>query len=788
MTDLFAPHPGRVSRVSFSRVAAPAVAGRRDAAGGETLAGGAGESPRGSGDASGSTSGESGAPPEGVAEEAASREGDPLAGAPEGEQDGDGVGAPAEGKGSSSSNAALRALTTASKKLSLGGSNSGSLLSVRPEERIRMVEEVYALEVDDLKHVGEEEEGGGQGDRLLSPLRLRDSKSSVFGAAFRQPLVTQEPLRRIMVSVAAYARTATSAVAKAKQEMDKADASNWLPYLRLLRTQLYAVMDAPESSAAALCVNILVMATILLSTTAFCLSTVPQMGTPYRQRVFDSIELASVVVFTADYGLRLLCCPDLKPFLLAPLNLVDVASIVPFYVQLGMDDQHSGSAGSSRVVRVIRVVRMLRVLKLGRRFERLRIVARALVESADMLLLLLFLIMVCLVTFGTAIHYAEQGTYLPASGFYSRAPWDQSCAMLDVATRREITTAMATPPLLNVTRSCRPLPTPFDSIPRSFYWCITTLLTVGYGDVEPITPLGRFVGAVCMIVGVLLLSLPVSIIGTEFTQQYLQFKASQGTQIIERRRHAPRFAALRRGLGSHNVLLDDILLRTRDALFEVDDLRSRMSNNHSRRMLELEAMRQARKRHKQHHRTTVSSLAAAQRDIKHDTEMLCLELELRHKLLKLADLIAQAELLHDPMFLAAVEHCRHTHLALQEQATSLASLTEEADDTEQALEDALAEDAKHTAPELWPESNTTWIDGLPWRAPQSASSLGPTPNNSGGSSIAAGAAHAALLASLAKRLTGKLAPRGGGASADGPHDDSEVDLERPAPPRIPADN
>ena len=154
LTDLFAPHPGRVSRVSFSRVAAPAVAGRRDAAGGETLAGGAGESPRGSGDASGSTSGESGAPPEGVAEEAASREGDPLAGAPEGEQDGDGVGAPAEGKGSSSSNAALRALTTASKKLSLGGSNSGSLLSVRPEERIRMVEEVYALEVDDLKHVG----------------------------------------------------------------------------------------------------------------------------------------------------------------------------------------------------------------------------------------------------------------------------------------------------------------------------------------------------------------------------------------------------------------------------------------------------------------------------------------------------------------------------------------------------------------------------------------------------------------------------------------------------------
>ena len=681
---------------------------------------------------------------------------------------------------SSSTSAALHALKMASRKLSLAGSSTGSVLRLRPEERIRMVEEVYALEMDDLKHVDqspedEEEEDGGVGPsgRLLSPLRLR-YKTSAFGSAFRQPLVTQETLRRVMVSVAAYARTATSAVAKAKQEMDKADASHWLPWLKLLRTQLYAVMDAPETSVAALCVNILVMATILLSTAAFCLSTLPSMGTPYRQRVFESIELACVVVFTVDYGLRLFCCPELRPFLVAPLNLVDLASILPFYVQLGLDDQGSGSAGSSRVVRVVRIVRMLRILKLGRRFERLRIVARALVESADMLLLLLFLIMVCLITFGTAVHYAEQGTYLPQQGFYSRAPWDQSCAMLDVTTRREITTSMVTPPLLNVTRSCRPLPTPFDSIPRSFYWCITTLLTVGYGDVEPITPLGRFVGATCMIVGVLLLSLPVSIIGTEFTQQYLQFKATQGTQIIERRRHAPRFAALRRGLGSHNVLLDDILLRTRDALFEVDDLRSRMSNNHSRRMLELEAMRQARKRHKQHHRTTVSSLAAAQRDIKHDTEMLCLELELRHKLLKLADLVAQAELLHDPKFLAAVEHCRHTHLALQEQATSLASLTEEADDTEQALEDALAEDAKHTAPELWPESEKTWMDGLQaWRAPQSVTSMATTTSNSGGSSIA----QAARLATIAKRFTGKL--KGGGGEDEDPQQGGEADVEQP---------
>jgi Ion transport protein len=589
------------------------------------------------------------------------------------------------------------------------------------DQRLMVMEELYKLEKHDLRQITVRSIKTSQPLTTRSSLDGADDAGSTAGDSARSPsfmrglklppprLPTQATLKRILNTVADYARSATAAVAMAQREIDKADAWRWLPWMKLVRTRLYALMNAPESSPAAAVVNAVIVATIVMSTTALCLETMPEFYTEHAQNIFYKVEVASVAVFTADYGIRLLCCPSLPRFITGPFNLVDLVCVVPFYAQLGMDT--GGSAGATRVARVLRMVRILRILKLTRRFERLKMVGNALLQSADMLVLLLFLVLLCLVIFGTAIHYAEFGDEAPGLGFTTRSPWDQACTMLDVVTHQPVSTALEVP-LLNVTRSCKPLPTPFDSIPRSFYWCITTLLTVGYGDTEPITPVGRFVGALCMVAGVLLLSLPVSVIGTEFTQQYLQFKATQGVRVIERRRRAPRFAALRRRMGAHGVLMDDILLRVRDVLFEIDDLCTRLHNKHARRKLELEAQRSSARRLRQRHHTSVITLVSAQREVKHDTDMLVLELELRHKLVKLADLVAQAELLTDPTFLSAIEHCRQTYVSLQEHATSMASLTEEADDTEQAMEDALVADARRAEPELWPDHNTTWMGAL----------------------------------------------------------------------------
>lgn len=67
----------------------------------------------------------------------------------------------------------------------------------------------------------------------------------------------------------------------------------------------------------------------------------------------------------------------------------------------------------------------------------------------------------------------------------------------------------------------------FRSIPGTFWWSVVTLLTVGYGDVVPGTVAGKVVAAMSMVVAVLLMALPVSVIGTTFTQHWVQFRARE---------------------------------------------------------------------------------------------------------------------------------------------------------------------------------------------------------------------------------------------------------------------
>lgn len=76
-------------------------------------------------------------------------------------------------------------------------------------------------------------------------------------------------------------------------------------------------------------------------------------------------------------------------------------------------------------------------------------------------------------------------------------------------------------------------------------------MTVGYGDVVPVTPAGKIVAAMTMIQAVLLLSLPISVIGTEFTQQWLEYRSLN--TAVEKGRLAPRFVALRKSIHQHNT-------------------------------------------------------------------------------------------------------------------------------------------------------------------------------------------------------------------------------------------
>ena len=442
--------------------------------------------------------------------------------------------------------------------------------------------------------------------------------------------------------------------------------------VHVLRSRLWLLFEYPESSGAAWVLSTVFIGSIALASATFCLDTVSSLDTPRAQYIFDTVEVTCITIFTVDVGVRTLTTPTLGRFLRSAMTWIDYGAIVPYFVGLGLSQAggDGGNANQSRIVRLVRLVRVVRVLKLFKRFARIQVVVTALTNSRDMLGLLLMLVLMFLTIFSTMIYYCERGKYLPELGYWSRdMPFDTSCSAGALAA--------ATPQTpFDVALHCSAAETPFNSIPASMWWCVVTLLTIGYGDVVPFSPLGKLVASFCMVFGLLLLSLPISVIGTQFTQEWITHKATQ-KQALELRRRAPSFNSLRIKLIAHNELVDGVLVRTRDVLFDIEDLRSRM-------------MDKCKSEGREGASTTLSEL-------KRETEIISLELQLREKLLQLEELLSQSELLRNLSFVATLEGCRASYRAMQLKAGTISAMVSASDEVEEALDRALLADLAREA-------------------------------------------------------------------------------------------
>lgn len=213
---------------------------------------------------------------------------------------------------------------------------------------------------------------------------------------------------------------------------------------------------------------------IVLNIAAFVAETVPQLEAAYKIW-FRIIEVGSVAVFTIEYGLRIWTAIEV-PFLArlpawrARLNyarrgylVIDLLAILPFYLGgvLGLD------------LRVLRVLRLLRFLKLSRYSPAIHTLLRVLRNERRSLTGAGLLLVAVLLLSATGMYYIE-GTVQPDK---------------------------------------------YGSVPQSAYWAMTTLSTVGYGDVAPITPLGKLWSMLTMLFGLCILALPVAIISTGFAQE-----------------------------------------------------------------------------------------------------------------------------------------------------------------------------------------------------------------------------------------------------------------------------
>lgn len=242
-----------------------------------------------------------------------------------------------------------------------------------------------------------------------------------------------------------------------------------------LRRRTYELLEhGPGSDRASLIIDRFLVLLIITNLAVVILESVPSLLARYRIE-FTIVELFSLVVFSAEYFLRIWVAPDHAPhgkfstararwkFITSPVGIIDLLAVLPFWFAFAVPED----------LRVILVLRIVRFLKLARYSPGLHSLLEAL--SAERRAL-----SACLVIF------------LGATLF--------SAAMMHLAERHV-------------------QPEKLGTLPDAIWWAIVTLGTVGYGDVVPVTYLGKVIAGVTTLIAIVMIALPVGIIATAFSEE-----------------------------------------------------------------------------------------------------------------------------------------------------------------------------------------------------------------------------------------------------------------------------
>ncbi|MEZ4387027.1 MAG: ion transporter [Candidatus Krumholzibacteriia bacterium] len=208
--------------------------------------------------------------------------------------------------------------------------------------------------------------------------------------------------------------------------------------------------------------DVLLIWSILFSVAAVMLESVRTIRAEHGT-LLTGIEWFFTFLFTVEYVLRLSCIGRPMRYATSFFGVVDLLAIVPTYLSLFLP-------GSQYllVIRVLRVLRIFRVLKLVQFLDEANIMGRAMRASARKIAVFIFTVLTLVVVFGSVMYLIEGERH------------------------------------------------GFTSIPRSIYWAIVTMTTVGYGDISPQTAVGQTVAAVVMMLGFAIIAVPTGIVASEF--------------------------------------------------------------------------------------------------------------------------------------------------------------------------------------------------------------------------------------------------------------------------------
>jgi voltage-gated potassium channel len=210
--------------------------------------------------------------------------------------------------------------------------------------------------------------------------------------------------------------------------------------------------------------DVILIASILMSVVAVMLDSMASVRQVYG-RYLTAVEWFFTILFTIEYILRLISVGRPMGYARSFFGIVDLLAILPTYLSILFPGTHF-----LLVIRILRVLRIFRVLKLVTYIGAARTLTQALRQSRKKITVFLYTVLTLVVIFGSIIYLIEG----EENGF--------------------------------------------DSIPRSIYWAVVTLTTVGYGDISPKTPLGQTVAALIMILGYGIIAVPTGIVTTELVQ------------------------------------------------------------------------------------------------------------------------------------------------------------------------------------------------------------------------------------------------------------------------------
>ena len=202
---------------------------------------------------------------------------------------------------------------------------------------------------------------------------------------------------------------------------------------------------------------------ILFSVAAVMIESVELYSIKYKNAL-TLFEWTITAIFSLEYLLRIISVKKPLKYIFSFYGLIDLISLLPTYLGLFM---FSESISSIKTIRTIRLLRVFRILKLIRYVKAANTLKQALIASRQRIIVFLLAVLAVATIMGTIIYIIEDSK----DGF--------------------------------------------TSIPRSIYWAIVTLTTVGYGDIAPQTVLGQFFASIIMILGYAIIAVPTGIVSVE---------------------------------------------------------------------------------------------------------------------------------------------------------------------------------------------------------------------------------------------------------------------------------